>query len=313
MGRRAQPAKGKAEAKRPSARKAPKDGEAKIRDLEKRLAEALKLKAEALGQLQTSNRERAEAQEQQAATSEILRVISSSPTDLQPVFDTIVRNAANVCGAFDATLALAAGDDFVIPAHHGPIPRPPIGAVPMRGTVTGLAIREARTVHVADLLATEDFPVGRDLARASGYRTVLIVPLLREGAAIGAIAIRRTEVRPFTDTEMALLQTFADQAVIAIENVRLFKELQTSNRDLTTALDKQTATSDILRVISRSQTDVQPVFDTILSSAIRLMGAQAGALTRVSGDHLDLAAFRSTNDEGAATARAAFPQPLSIP
>src|SRR5262249_15415022 len=245
------------------------------------------------------NRE-TEALERQTATSEILRVISSSPSDLQPVFDTIVRNAANVCGAFDATLALADGDDFVTPAHHGPIPRPLI-RLSMRGTVTGLAIREARTVHVADLLATEDFPVGRDLARAIGYRTVLIVPLLREGAAIGAIGIRRTEVRPFTDSEMALLQTFADQAVIAIENVRLFKELQTSNRDLTTALDKQTATSDILRVISRSQTDVQPVFDTILSSAIRLMGAQAGALTRVSGDHLDLAAFRSTNDEGAAT------------
>src|SRR5262245_61590847 len=317
MGRRAQPAKGKAEAKRPSARKAPKDGEAKIRDLEKRLAEALKLKAEALGQLQTSNRERAEAQEQQAATSEILRVISSSPTDLQPVFDTIVRNAANVCGAFDATLALAAGDDFVIPAHHGPIPRPPIGAVPMRGTVTGLAIREARTVHVADLLATEDFPVGRDLARASGYRTVLTVPLLREGAAIGAIAIRRTEVRPFTDTEMALLQTFADQAVIAIENVRLFKELQEKNRALTEAhaqvsesLEQQTATSDILRVISRSQTDVQPVFDAILGSAVRLLSAYSGGLTRIAGDQIVLAALTSTDPAGDAAQRAMYPQPL---
>src|SRR5262245_47675314 len=317
MGRRVKPAKGKAEAKRPTARKVPNDESARVRDLEQRLEEALKGKADALKREAEGLKREAEAQERQTATSEILRVISSSPSDLQPVFDTIVRNAANVCGAFDATLALAAGDDFVTPAHHGPIPRPPIGGVSMRGTVTGRAIREARTVHVADLLATEDFPVGRDLARASGYRTVLIVPLLREGAAIGAIAIRRTEVRPFTDTEMALLQTFADQAVIAIENVRLFKELQQKNEALTQAharvteaLDQQTATSEILRVISRSPTDVQPVFEAIVQSALRLLAGVGANVARVVGDELHLAAFTATGEAGDSAISATYPMPI---
>src|SRR5262245_49918172 len=235
------------------------------------------------------------------ASAEILQVISRSPTDLQPVFDTIVRNAANVCGAFDATLALAAGDDFVTPAHHGPIPRPPIGGVSMRGTVTGRAIREARTVHVADLLATEDFPVGRDLARAIGYRTVLVVPLLREGAAIGAIGIRRTEVRPFTDTEMALLQTFADQAVIAIENVRLFTEVESRNRDLT-------ATSDILQVIASSPTDAQPVFDAIARNAVALCGGITALVLRFDGEMLRVAGHHAMSPEGVELNERAFPR-----
>ena len=118
------------------------------------------------------------------------------------------------------------------------------------------------------------------------------------------------EAGPFTDKQIALLQTFADQAVIAIENVRLFTELQASNRELTTALDTQTATSDILRVISRSQTDVQPVFDAIVASAVRLLGAYSGALTRIAGDQIELAALTSTDDAGDAAARAVFPQSL---
>src|SRR5262249_48079918 len=129
-------------------------------------------------------------------------------------------------------------------------------------------------------------------------------------APIGTIGVSRASPGPFTPEQIVLLKTFADQAVIAIENVRLFKELQTSNSDLTTALDKQTATSDILRVISQSQTDVQPLFDAILASASRLMGAYAGALTRVAGDSVDLAAFKSTDDRGEATLRAAFTQSL---
>jgi signal transduction histidine kinase len=251
-----------------------------------------------------------EALERQTATAEILRVIAASPTELQPVLDTIVRNAANVCGAFDAILALADGDSFVTPAHHGPIPPPTIGKISMRGTVTGLAIREARTVHVADLLATEDFPTGRDLARTIGYRTVLCVPLLRDDAAIGAIGIRRTEVRPFTDTEMALLQTFADQAVIAIENVRLFKELEARNRDLTEALDQQTATSEILRVISGSPTDVQPVFDAIAASATRLCEADFSGLYQFDGTLIHFSAQHGRTPEEIEAARQVFPQPL---
>src|SRR5207237_5837266 len=124
----------------------------------------------------------------------------------------------------------------------------------------------------------------------------------------GAIGLRRAETRLFTDRQVALLQTFADQAVIAIENVRLFTELQTSNRELTTALDTQTATSDILRVISRSQTDVQPVFDAILGSAVRLLRGYSGVVTRIADDQIELAALTSTGDAGDAATRATSPQ-----
>jgi signal transduction histidine kinase len=135
--------------------------------------------------------------------------------------------------------------------------------------------------------------------------------MLRGGEPIGAVNVSRREPGPFSETQIKLLQTFADQAVIAIENVRLFTELQTSNRELTTALDTQTATGDILRVISRSQTDVQPVFDAIVTSAVRLLGAFSGALTRIAGEQIELAAITSTSDVGDAFLRTQFPQALS--
>ena len=262
------------------------------------------------GALADAHAQMSEALEQQTATAEILRVISSSPTDYQPVFDAIVRTAGLVCGAVDALLWTTDGDELVVRAHHGPLPATIGARQPMHGSVAGYAVRQARVVHVKDLTEADDFPAGRDLARRLGWRTTLSAPLLGEGVAIGAILIRRSEVRPFSDQQIALLQTFADQAVIAIENVRLFTELQERNRELTQALDKQMATSEILRVISSSPSDVQPVFDTILSSALRLMGAQAGALTRITGDYVDLAAFRSVDNRGEATLRAAFPQSL---
>ena len=161
-----------------------------------------------------------------------------------------------------------------------------------------LCIALDRTVHILDLqVESDEFREGSEVARRMGHRTVLIVPLMRGGTAIGTIGVRRAEARLFTERQVALLEKFADQAVIAIENVRLFKELESKNRDLTTALDKQTATSDILRVISRSQTDVQPVFDAILASAVRLLWAHHGALTRVVGDEIELTA--STFTKGA--------------
>ena len=253
-----------------------------------------------------------ETLEQQTATSEVLRVISSTQTDLAPVFDTIVRNAGRVCDAVDAVIVLVDGAEMVRAAHWGPIQGGPLGArmPPTRGMVMGRAILDARAVHVEDLTNAPDFPQGRELAGRFGHRTTLAVPLLRESRAIGSLLIRRAEVRPFSDKQIAMLQTFADQAVIAIENVRLFTELQASNRELTTALDTQTATSDILRVISRSQTDVQPVFAAIVASAVRLLRADVSVLTRVAGDQIELAALTSTGDRGNAAVRAAYPLPL---
>src|SRR5438445_4260436 len=250
MGRRAKPAKAKVEAKRPPARKSSKNEGSRVRDLEKRLAEAL---------------------EQQTATSEILRVISSAPTDVQPVFDTIVRSAGRLCDAFDAVMYRRDGDTLHLVAHEGPIPTPSTHAL-IRGSTNGRAVLDGRTVHVADIQAeVDEFPEGSEIARRMGNHTVLSMPLMRkDGLAIGTIMMRRTEARLFTERQVALLQTVANQAVIAIENVRLCTELQTSNRELTTALDTQTATSDILRVISQSRTDVQPVFDVIVENACRL-------------------------------------------
>jgi GAF domain-containing protein len=262
--------------------------------------------ARLLTELQAKNESLSEALEQQTATSEILQIISSSPTDEQPVFDTIVRNAARVCGAFDSVLVLRSGDDFVERAHHGPIASFG-GRHPLHGTVGGRAILEARVIHVPDLLQASDYPVGRALAERIGYRTTLIAPLLRGGNAIGAVGIRRTEVRPFSDKQIALLRTFADQAVIAIENVRLFTELQTSNRELTTALDTQTATADILRVISRSQTDVQPVFDTIAQSAVRLCDGLFSALFRFDGERLHPVAQHNYTPDALAQLHRAYP------
>src|SRR5262245_8751462 len=284
MGRGSNRAKGNA--KRATPRKAQKPADARVRDLEKRLSAAV-------GQLETRDRELAEAQEQLTATSEILRVISSSPTDYQPVFDTIVRRAGVVCGAVDAMLFTVDGDELVVRAHHGPLPGAIGGRQPIHGSTAGYTVREARIVHVEDLTEADDFPVGRDLARRFGGRTTLSAPLLREGGAIGAILIRRSEVRPFTEKQIALLQTFADQAVIAIENVRLFNELQEKNRALakahaqvTESLEQQTATGAILRIIASSPTDLQPVLDAMAESAARLCASFDASIMRLDGEGL---------------------------
>jgi GAF domain-containing protein len=248
------------------------------------------------------------------ATSEILRVISSSPTNVQPVFDTIVRSAEQLCETVDAAIFRVEEGGLRIAAHHGVIPPvAPVGTLISGGrdSVNGRVVLEGRAVHVPDLqVAAEEFPAGSAHARRLGWRTTLAVPLMRENTVIGTIAVRRTEARPFSDAQIELLKAFADQAVIAIENVRLFTELQASNRELTTALDTQTATSDILRVISRSQTDVQPVFDAILGSAARLLKSYSTGLTQVAGDRLELAAFTNTDASGDTFMRAHFPVSL---
>src|SRR6266567_2148222 len=237
-----------------------------------------------------------EALEQQTATSEILSVISRSPTDIQPVLDTVVESAARLCEAYDANIVLRRDNRLVLAAHHGRIHDASaiaralgtIGGFTLsldRGTLGGRTVLDARTVHIADVqVEAEEFPEASENARRLGFHTMLSVPLMREGVAIGAIQLPRTEVRLFTERQVALLKTFADQAVIAIENVRLFKELEARNRDLTEALEQQTATSEILRVISRSQTDVQPVFDTIVRSAVRLCAGLFSSLLRFDGE-----------------------------
>jgi signal transduction histidine kinase len=267
-----------------------------------------------LGSYMDLRRALSEAVDQQTATSGILRVISDSPSDVQPVLDTVVAHASRLCSARDAQIFRREGEQLRLVAHYGPIPTGPVGEFTMplsRGTINGRAVLEQRRLQVSDLRAeSTEYPEGQAISLKFGHRTVLTVPLLRHGVAIGTLSVRRAEVRPFTDAQARLLQTFADQAVIAIENVRLFTQLQASNRELTTALDRQTATSDILRAISRSQTDVQPVFEAILASAVRLLSAYSGGLTRVAGDQITLAAITSTDPAGDAVQRAMYPQPL---
>jgi GAF domain-containing protein/anti-sigma regulatory factor (Ser/Thr protein kinase) len=258
-----------------------------------------------------------EALQQQTSTSQILQVMSASPTDVQPVFEVIARSAAQLCEGYFAVVFVTDGERLKVGATHN---LPASWAqeakrtfpAPLSGdTQAALAVRERRIVHILDMQEDPDVsPGSQRRARVSGYRTWIAVPMLGGAGGVGTIAVSRQERKAFSDNEIALLSTFAAQAVIAIDNVRLFTELQASNRELTTALDTQTATSDILRVISRSQTDVQPVFDAIMASALRLLRAYSGALTLLEGDQVELAALASTDDAGDAALRSAFPQPL---
>src|SRR5262245_27842263 len=287
MRRGPKPAKSK-EAKSPVARKSLKDDDAKIRDLVKRLAES---------------------QAQQTTTSEILRVISSSPTDLQPVFEAILRSAQRLLGARTTSVFRRLGDAVHLAAftsageagdaaYKSLFPmslddyreRFPFA---MRDWVTGTV------THIPDVERDARSPdIARPLAHARAFRSVLQVPMRRQGQVIGVLGITRTEPGAFADDEIALAQTFADQAVIAIENVRLFKELQTRNQDLTTALDRQTTTADVLRIIAQSPTELQPVLDAIATSAMRLCEASDGVIERLEGDRFYNAAHAGTQMKG---------------
>ena len=236
--------------------------------------------------IQSLRRALDESLEREAATSDILRMIASSPTDLQSVLDAIAERAARRCDAADAVVWRVDGKVRRHVAHFGLIPTSSAlgeGRVSDRGTVPGRAIVDRQTIHVHDLrAAAAEFPATRGIAL--GLRTVLSTPLLRGGVAIGAIYIRRREVRPFSDRQIKLLETFADQAVIAIENARLIHEQQARNRDLTEALEQQTATGEVLRVIASSPTELQPVLDTLIANAVKLSGATKGHIRQVDGD-----------------------------
>jgi two-component system NtrC family sensor kinase len=206
-----------------------------------------------------------ESLQQQTATADVLKVISRSTFDLQTVLDTLTESAARLCNAFDAVILLREGETLVFGAHHGPIPVDFVKWPITRTWTAGRAVVDRKPVHVHDLTAAgTEFPEGHAMAMRMGHRTILSVPLLREGGAIGSLTVRRTEVRPFNAKQTELAETFADQAVIAIENVRLFNEAQARTRELTEALDQQTATSEVLSVISSSPGELEPVFQTIL-------------------------------------------------
>jgi signal transduction histidine kinase/putative methionine-R-sulfoxide reductase with GAF domain len=241
--------------------------------------------------LQDRNRDLAESLEQQTATSEILRVIASSPTDLQRVLDVVAENAARLCAATEALIYGVDCDNLRKLAAFGSVPSPvPVGAaVPLsRRTVICRAVLDRKTVHVHDLAAVvaTEFPDSRQWQQAVGYRTALATPLMRQGVSIGVINIRRLEVRPFTEQQIKLLETFADQAVIAIENTRLFQDLQDRNRDLAESLEQQTATAEILRVIASSPTDLHRVLDAVVDHAARLCAATGAQIQRLEQDQL---------------------------
>ena len=231
--------------------------------------------------VEARTRELTESLEQQTATAEILRVISSSPTDLQPVMDAVAENAARVCGATDASIRRIEGDTLRLVARFGSIPIGAPDVIPLdRDYPTGRSVIERRTVHIEDLLSLPEteFPrISRDA------RTSLITPLMREGVPIGAILIRRVEMQPFTDKQIELLKTFADQAVIAIENVRLFQELQTRTRELARSVDELRALGEVGRAVS-STLDVETVLNTIVSRASQLAGADGCTIYEYDSD-----------------------------
>ncbi len=227
------------------------------------------------GKVEERTRELSKSLEQQTAIAEILRAISSSPTDIQPVLDAVAESSARLCEALDATILLRDGDDVVPRAHFGPLGAP-VGQRQRlsRAWVTGRAVLDGQAVHVADLTQVSDaeYPEGKAMALRFGHRATLATPLMREGTAIGAILVRRREPRPFSEKQITLLKTFADQAVIAIENVRLFQELEARTRDLVRSVDELKALGEVSRAVS-STLNVETVLNTIVSRARQLAGA----------------------------------------
>jgi len=219
-----------------------------------------------------------EALQQQTATAEVLRVISRSAFDLQAVLDTLTESASRLCDAESSHIYLVEGDVSRLAACCGfsieyeeLLRRTPLRSG--RGTLVGRTLQEGRIVHLPDALADDEYRFF-EAQKLGHFRTMLGIPMLRDGVTTGVLSLTRSKVRPFTERQIELLQTFADQAVIAIENARLFEEVQAKTHDLTESLQQQTATAEVLKVITRSTFNLQTVFDTLVESATRLCDAQ---------------------------------------
>jgi hypothetical protein len=243
-------------------------------------------------EVQAKTRDLSEALTYQTGSASILNVIASSPTDVAPVLKAIVESACELCGAYDAVALLREGDYLLFGAHQGPIPVETESLPISRNWTPGLAVIEQKPVHIHDLLSSEgdQVPEAQRRAREFGYRTILSVPMLRDKESIGVLALRRAEAHPFSEKQIALLQTFADQAVIAVGNVRMFEEVQAKTRDLSEALTYQTGSANILRVIASSPTDVKPVLEAIVESACELCEAYDAIVLLKVGDNLEFSA-----------------------
>jgi GAF domain-containing protein len=253
-------------------------------------------------EVQARTREIQESLEYQTAISEVLNVISRSPSDIRPVLDTIAETAQKLCQSEHVFIFRLEGGRYHLAASKDVSPEQvkwlnenPI--TPDRGAITGRTALERRPVQVEDVLADPEYVLDR--AGHKGFRTVLGVPLLRDDVAIGVIALSRSIVKPFTDKQIELVSTFADQAVIAIENVRLFEAEQQRTRELSEALKQQTATSEVLKVISSSPGELEPVFEAMLENAVRICEASFGNLLLYEND-----AFRNVALHGAPPAYA---------
>jgi GAF domain-containing protein/CheY-like chemotaxis protein/two-component sensor histidine kinase len=256
-----------------------------------------------------------ESLQQQTATADVLKVISRSTFDLQAVLDTLVESAARLCEADSASIHRPKDEAYPCIASHGysrefqqylrdhPIVRG-------RGSVVGRAMSDGKVVHVPDVLADSEHALVEQ-RKVGGYRTVLAVPLMRQGSAIGIIRLTRNKVQPFTDKQIELVETFADQAVIAIENVRLFDEARARTRELSEALEQQTATTGILSVISNSLSDTQPVFDAIVESGLKLFSGATVIVALTDGAQVDAAAVAAPDPAGVEAVRRRCPFPLT--
>ena len=278
--------------------------------------------ARLLNELRQRTDDLSEALEQQTATSEVLKVISSSPGELEPVFNAMLANATRICEATFGNLILRDGPIFRFVAVHGKqtytdftLSNPVVDLRDNPGVPLDRLAKTKQIVHITDLRTDQSYIEKNariiKLADVAGARTLLEVPMLKEDALIGAIVLYRQEVRPFTDKQIELMQNFAAQAVIAIENTRLLSELRQRTDDLSELLEQQVATSDVLRVISSSPTNVQPVFDLIAESAVRLCDGQFSFVVRFDGKLVDFASCSGLSAEGLEAFRRLLPHPAS--